>query len=78
MVSTLPSQFSNGRNYKKLSLMRNPAMVAWFVRASGNNTGHLQTLVQIPLGAMKISNCHGLCYDPRRVAREMDYARWRM
>ena len=53
--------------------MRNPAMVAWFVRASGNNTGHLQTLVQIPLGAMKISNCHGLCYYPNRGVREMDY-----
>ena len=28
----------------------NPTVVAWVVRASSNNTGHLQTVVQIPLG----------------------------
>ena len=28
--------------------------------------------LRIPLGAMKISNCHGLCCDPRRGVREMD------
>ena len=48
-------------------------MVAWFVRASGNNTGHLGTVVQIPLGQQKISNCRGMCYDPWGDVREMDY-----
>ena len=58
---------------EETNIFLDPAVVAWFVRVSGNNTGHLRAVVHIPLGEMKISNCPGLCYDSHRGIREMDY-----
>ena len=47
----------------------------WFGGRALASQEHDSTLVvKIPLGAMKISNCRGLCYDPTQVgAREMDF-----
>ena len=51
--------------------------MAWFVRVSGNNTGLMQTVVQIPLGAMKIGRLFVLSFVCFRI-REKKYFIWRI
>ena len=47
--------------YTKHSKYKNLAVVAWSVRASGNNTGPWQVVDRIPLGTDNLS-CLSLCY----------------